>query len=239
MPKWNPRRLRRLRPGGDRRFPPPRIERISAELQQEIDDVLGDGSLDELFSTHKAQATRGPEPEVDQRLRGAVVKVHRDDVFVSLPGGFEGTVPLKQFVDVPSKGEMIDVLVSGWNQEDGLYQLRVTGASVDVADWSDLQEGLVVEARITGHNTGGLEAEVNQIRGFIPVSQVALYRVEDLSQFVGEKMVCVVTEANPRRGNLVLSRRADPGTRTRGSSAGFAGRHRARTNSGRGGSEHP
>ena len=189
-------------------FPPPRIERVSAELQQEIDAVLGDASLDELFSAHRSHATRGPEPEVDQRLRAVVVKVHRDDVFVTLPGGFEGAVPLKQFVEAPSMGDAIDVVVSGWNQDDGLYQLRVTGASVTVADWSDLQEGLVVEARITGHNTGGLEAEVNQIRGFIPVSQVALYRVEDLSQFVGERMVCVVTEANPRRGNLVLSRRA-------------------------------
>src|SRR5690606_35436471 len=31
---------------------------------------------------------------------------------------------------------------------------------------------------------------------------------ENLGDYVGQKMVCVVTEANERRGNLVLSRRA-------------------------------
>jgi small subunit ribosomal protein S1 len=49
---------------------------------------------------------------------------------------------------------------------------------------------------------------VNKIRGFIPASQISMYRVENLAQFVGEKMLCVVTEANPQRKNLVLSRRA-------------------------------
>jgi small subunit ribosomal protein S1 len=49
---------------------------------------------------------------------------------------------------------------------------------------------------------------VNHIRGFIPVSQVALYRVEDIAQFVGQRFLCLITEANPMRRNLVLSRRA-------------------------------
>jgi small subunit ribosomal protein S1 len=53
-----------------------------------------------------------------------------------------------------------------------------------------------------------LECEVHAIRGFIPVSQISLFRVDDLEQFVGEKFTCIVTEANPARGNLVLSRRA-------------------------------
>ena len=43
---------------------------------------------------------------------------------------------------------------------------------------------------------------------FMPISQITEYRVEDCSEFVDQKMVCLVTEANERRGNLVLSRRA-------------------------------
>ncbi len=66
----------------------------------------------------------------------------------------------------------------------------------------------MVDVRVTGHNTGGLECEVNHIRGFIPVSQIALYRVEDLAQFVDQRFTCLITEANPERRNLVLSRRA-------------------------------
>jgi small subunit ribosomal protein S1 len=42
----------------------------------------------------------------------------------------------------------------------------------------------------------------------MPISQVTEYRVEDLSEFVGQKMICLVNEANARRGNLVISRRS-------------------------------
>ena len=63
-------------------------------------------------------------------------------------------------------------------------------------------------SQITGHNTGGLECEVNHLRGFIPVSQISLYRVEDLAQFVGQRFTCLVTDVNRDRRNLVLSRRA-------------------------------
>jgi len=66
---------------------------------------------------------------------------------------------------------------------------------------------VLVDAHVTGHNKGGLECEVGGIRGFIPASQIGPYRVEDLSQIVGEKFTCLVTEANQQRGNLVLSRR--------------------------------
>jgi small subunit ribosomal protein S1 len=66
----------------------------------------------------------------------------------------------------------------------------------------------VVEARVTGSNTGGLECTVNNIRAFIPASQIALYRVEDFTDYVGKKLACVVQDANERRGKLVLSHKA-------------------------------
>ena len=44
-----------------------------------------------------------------------------------------------------------------------------------------------------------------RVAGFIPASQVSLYRVENLGEFIGQKLTCVVTEANPQRRNLVLS----------------------------------
>ena len=56
-----------------------------------------------------------------------------------------------------------------------------------------------MEARVTGHNAGGLECEVNRIRGFIPISQIALYRVENLEEFLEQRFLCLVSEADPQR----------------------------------------
>jgi 4-hydroxy-3-methylbut-2-enyl diphosphate reductase len=57
-------------------------------------------------------------------------------------------------------------------------------------------------------NTGGLEVKVGTNRGFIPASQVAIGRVEDLSTLLNETLVCQVLELDRGRGKLVLSRRA-------------------------------
>ena len=150
----------------------------------------------------------GAELEPETRVNATVVKVHRDLAFFALPGQLEGVCSIRQFSEPPTVGSRMEVVVTGTSQEDGLYELAVPGAAVDVGDWSDLVEGVIVEAKITAHNTGGLECEVNHIRGFIPASQVSLYRVEDFSDYVGQRLQCVVTEANKVRRNLVLSHRA-------------------------------
>jgi small subunit ribosomal protein S1 len=67
---------------------------------------------------------------------------------------------------------------------------------------------MTVEARVTETNKGGLAVDVNGIRGFMPISQIDLYRVEQPEQFVNQRLLCLVTEVNPEERNLVVSRRA-------------------------------
>ena len=146
--------------------------------------------------------------EPESRHTGRVVAVRRDEVFIELGGREQGCLPLHQFAAPPKAGDAVEVVVQRLNADDGLYDLRLPEAAADISDWGDLNEGMMVDAQVTGHNSGGLECEVNHIRGFIPVSQISLYRVEDLAQFVGQRMTCLISEANPLRKNLVLSRRA-------------------------------
>ncbi len=195
-------------PSQGKRFPPPNIRsRLTPDLQREFEAALGDVSLEELIESGQAITQQEPlEPE--SKHLGRVLMIRREDVFVELGGREQGILPLSLFEQPPMPGTTLDVIVARFNREDGLYELTLPGTAANVEDWSDLEEGMLVEARITGHNAGGLECEVNHIRGFIPVSQISLYRVEGLEQFVGEKFTCLVTEANPQRRNLVVSRRA-------------------------------
>lgn len=195
-------------PGEAGPFPPPNLrERLPPELEDEFDQAVADVSVEELLSGTDS-LTRHPGLEPESRHTARVITVRRDDVFVELGGREQGCVSLRQFEEPPQPGAALEVVVQGFNSEDGLYELTIADRAVDVEDWSDLNEGMLVEARVTGHNTGGLECEVGRIRGFIPISQVAIYRVEDLAPIVGERFTCLVTEANPQRRNLVLSRRA-------------------------------
>ena len=64
---------------------------------------------------------------------------------------------------------------------------------------------MIVEARVTKVVKGGLEVDVDGIRGFMPISQIDLSRVEDASTYVNQKFKALVTEANQREKNLVIS----------------------------------
>lgn len=185
---------------------PSRRGPLSDELQAEIDAALGGLSLDSIIASESKSASTTLEN--DTRMRVQVVDVHGDNVFVNLGGKNQGVCSLRQFTNPPAVGDMLDVIVASFNREDNLYEVRVPGGSVVSGDWNSIQEGSVVDARVTAANTGGLECQVGNLRGFIPAGQLSLYRVENLGDFVGQKFLCVVTEANERRGNLVLSRRA-------------------------------
>ena len=183
------------------------MPRLTAELDEEVEAALAGMSLDDIIAQEDKPHT-GAELEPETRRRAIVLRVHREDVFFSLGTRHEGVTPLKYFSKPPEPGDQLDVIVARFNAGEGLYEVTVPGAAADVGDWDDIAEGTVVEARVTGSNTGGLECQVNRIRGFIPASQISLYRVENFGEYVGQKLLCVVTEANPQRKNLVLSHRA-------------------------------
>jgi len=179
---------------------------LSEDLELEYMEALGGQSLDDIIAGESA----GPAAELppETRRQGTVVAIHRDDVFFDIGARQQGVTQLKNFANPPEPGAKFDVIVSRFDATEGLYELILPGGAVDVGDWSEVAEGMIVEARVTGHNKGGLECEVSRLRGFIPASQVSMYRVEDLSEFVDQKFACVITEANPEKRNLVLSRRA-------------------------------
>jgi small subunit ribosomal protein S1 len=169
-------------------------------LEAEVEAALGGVSLESIVAADiKTDANR---LENGTQHRAQVVDLHGDDVFFALGGKNQGITSVRNFAEAPKPGDMIDVTITGYNMEDNLYQVSVPGGAIVGGGWSDIAEGSLVDARITGANTGGLECEVGSIRGFIPVSQISLYRTENTADYVGQKLICVVTESNERRGNL-------------------------------------
>lgn len=181
---------------------------LSEDLEIELQMALGDQALDDLIAAETAGPATPEGLEPESRHKARVLRIFRDNVFVEVGGRNQGVLSFQQFVEEPAIGAEIDVVVSKFNADDGLYECNLSGASVDVGDWTDVSEGITVDARITGHNKGGLECEINKLRGFIPAGQISIYRVENFEEFVGQSWPCVVVEANRERRNLVLSRRA-------------------------------
>jgi ribosomal protein S1 len=164
--------------------------------------------------TRAADRAHVPKPNRGQELesgageqKGKVIAVRGKSVFVDLGAKSEGVVPVDQFgADLPNPGDLIEIVVDRFDPDEGLLILSRKGAAVE-ANWENLRKGLIVEARVTKTNKGGLDVEVDGIRGFLPIGQIDLARVDDASVYVNQRLKVVVTEANQRERNLVVSRR--------------------------------
>jgi len=190
----------------------PKLKDLDDEIAGELEAALSGISEQELLgadSSKQARAQAAAAPAEAGRKQGRVISVHGKDVFIDVPGGrSQGVLPVEQFPDgPPAKGTLVEFSIEGYDQANGLLILTRRGAAV-VADWSSIADGMVVEARVTATNKGGLEVDVNGIRGFMPVSQIDLYRVENPEQFVNQRLLCMVTDVNQAERNLVVSRRA-------------------------------
>lgn len=191
-----------------KKYPPPNIrDQLSPELEQEFQAALGDFSLEALIN-ESAIGGAAPELVPEARVTGRVAAIHGEDVFVELGGRNQGVVPLRQFEQVPKKGDDVELLVVRFNTDEGLYELTRPTAAIEIGNWDEVREGQIIEVTVTGSNKGGLECQVAGIRGFIPLGQLSIYRVENPEEWVGQRLACVVTEANRERHNLVLSHRA-------------------------------
>lgn len=190
----------------------PKIDDIDAEIAGELEAAMGaidqagmiaDGTSREVRQDAAASGPGG------SRKKGKILAIHGPDVFIDVPGGRgQGVMPMLQFDgETPKIGDEVEFSIEGFDGANGVLLLSRKWAATQ-ADWSTIAEGMIVEARVTASNKGGLSVDVNGIRGFLPMGQIDIYRVEQPEQFINQKLTCIVTEANQAERNLVVSRRA-------------------------------
>jgi small subunit ribosomal protein S1 len=187
-----------------------------ADLDAELEAAMA--GFDPSSFDVKSPRTRAADRELAPRgsrgqelgsgaQQGKVIGVRGKSVFIDLAAKSEGVVPVEQFGEtLPNPGDVIDVVVDRFDPEEGLLILSLKGAAVE-ASWENLRKGLIVEARVTKTNKGGLDVEVDGIRGFLPIGQIDINRVEDAEVYVNQRFKVIVTEADQRHRNLVVSRR--------------------------------
>jgi small subunit ribosomal protein S1 len=187
----------------------PRLKDLDKDIERELEEAMGGLSAQDLLGERQQRIPRTQPADASGRKKGRVLRVHGPDVFVEVPGGrSQGVLPITQFPEgPPAVGTEVEVSIEGYDAANGLTLLSRKGAAQQ-ADWSTVAVDMVVEARVTGTNKGGLSVDVNGIRGFMPISQIDLYRVEQPEQFINQRLRCLVTEVKPDERNLVVSRRA-------------------------------
>jgi small subunit ribosomal protein S1 len=162
-------------------------------------------------------ATLVPFEEGDV-VSGNVVRIDQDEVLVDIGYKSEGVIPanelsIRKSVDPHEEvelGEEVDALVLTKEDQDGRLLLSKKRARFEKA-WRRIEgaaeSGEPVEGNVIEVVKGGLIIDLG-VRGFLPASLVDIRRVQDLDEFMGQKIECKVIELNRSRNNVVLSRRA-------------------------------
>lgn len=198
---------------------------LDADLEKEIAEALGDTSLlgigkpsaapvrgrtglDRLLEA-SAPSARPAMPQGQGATgprQGVITHVGQEDVFVEFGPREQGVVPLAQFAENPEVGARLTVHVDGFDAKEGLFLCSMR-RGVQSAEWATLEKGAILMGTVMAVNKGGLDLKVGSLSAFLPASQIALERVENLEALIGQSFPVEVIEADRERHRIVCSRR--------------------------------
>jgi len=166
----------------------------------------------EDFAALLAREEARPALEVGQIVKGRVIHVGAESVFVDVGGKGEAWIDPAELADEHGRlrvgvGDEVEATVVSTGNEVRLsYKLRL-GAQAREALAAAAETGIPVEGKVAGVIKGGYQVTVGGLRAFCPFSQMDLRRTETGEEYVGRVFEFRVTTYGEKGRNIVLSRR--------------------------------
>ena len=151
--------------------------------------------------------------QVGEPVRGRVIHVTAESVFVDVGGKGEAWIDRAELVDEEGRlrvavGDEVEATVMSTGDEVRLSYKLKRGARARQALALALETGVPVEGRVAAVIKGGYEVTVGGLRAFCPVSQMDVRRAETAAEdYVGRVLEFRVVSYGDRGRNIVLSRR--------------------------------
>ena len=186
---------------------------ISPELhsdpygEEELD--ISSADFETLLSEHAITMGDFREGEI---VKANVLRV--TDTMVILEFGFksEGAITLDEFKDRDTieAGQEVEVLLESLEDDDGIVVLSKKKADF-LRVWEKIREAHEadepVEGMLTRKIKGGVTVDIMGVDAFLPGSQIALRRVPNIEDLLGQIFEFKIIKLNKRRRNIVVSRR--------------------------------
>lgn len=152
-------------------------------------------------------------------ITGTIIDVSEDGAIVDLKYYAQGIMKAEHFSDDPNfslleqvkVGDEISATVLSMDDGEGNILLSKKEAKKQEA-WDKLQtyleEETILSLKVGGVVPKGVIVYVEEIRGFIPASQLSLSYVEDLNEWLQKDIEAKVITVDKEKNRLVLSARA-------------------------------
>ena len=210
-----------LKPGDDGPLlatdSPPANRAPAGEISPElIHDPFGeevlDVSRDDFEAMLNEHRTAGGDIREGQIVQAGVLRITEATVILEFGFKSEGAVPLEEFKDPGAieVGQEVEVLLESLEDEDGVVVLSKKKADF-LRVWELIKDAYENDRPVKGLLTrkikGGVTVDIMGVDAFLPGSQIALRRVPNIEDLIGESYEFMIIKLNKRRRNIVVSRR--------------------------------
>ncbi|HEX8903394.1 MAG TPA: S1 RNA-binding domain-containing protein, partial [Longimicrobiaceae bacterium] len=150
--------------------------------------------------------------EEGEIVQARVLRVTDKAVILDLGFKSEGAVARDEFKDPDNLqiGDEVEVFLENLEDEDGVVVLSKKKADF-LRVWEKIKEahesGTPVKGTLTRKIKGGVTVDLMGVDAFLPGSQIALRRVPNIEDLLGETYEFKIIKLNKRRRNIVVSRR--------------------------------
>src|SRR6266853_1630155 len=172
---------------------------------------------EEYSSDEIAKMTELYEGTLSNLEEGEIVKskvLRVTDTAVILDVGFksEGAVAIDEFKDARSlkEGDIVEVFLEHLEDQEGAVVLSKKKADF-MRVWERIREAHEKDEAVSGTLVkkikGGVVVDLMGVDAFLPGSQIALRRVPNIDELLGQSFEFKIIKLNKRRRNIVVSRR--------------------------------
>jgi small subunit ribosomal protein S1 len=178
--------------------------KVRADL---YDEDYSEADYEQMLSMYEGTMASIVEGEI---VKSKVLRVTDNAVILDVGFKSEGSVPLDEFKEMPKPGDEVEVFLEHLEDQEGAVVLSKKKADfmrvwekIRVAHESDQP----VQGTLTKKIKGGVVVNLMGVDAFLPGSQIALRRVPNIDDLLGQTFEFKIIKLNKRRRNIVVSRR--------------------------------
>lgn len=182
-----------------------------ANLRPELYDE-DDYSQDELETMMEMYNGTMASIEEGEIVKSRVLDIRDNMVVLDIGFKSEGTIPLEEFKDLPDlkAGDEVEVLLEHLEDQEGSVVLSKKKADF-MRVWERIRVAYENDEPVRGSLIkkikGGVVVDLMGVDAFLPGSQIALRRVPNVDELLGQTFDFKIIKLNKRRRNIVVSRR--------------------------------
>ncbi len=180
---------------------------IRPELFEENEYTLDE--YEEMLAMYEETLSEISEGEI---VHATVLRITENTVVLDVGFKSEGSVTKDEFTDIDSiqPGDEVEVFLERLEDDEGRVVLSKKKADF-LRVWDKIKKAHEEDDEVPGilkrKIKGGVTVDLMGVEAFLPGSQIALRRVPNVEELIGNRYSFKIIKLNKRRRNIVVSRR--------------------------------